>query len=515
MSYRSASVINSMIENKPCIVKCDISAWKINDLFLNESRMFCPDVFCNLYGDEVICVHNDSTDKENPKLNIRINEFISRIKNGEKLYAKDWHLFQFNKNLDLYRTPIEFQDDWLNWYWKRCKRGKDDYRFVYLGGKDTVTYVHHDVLYSYSWSINLYGTKKWTLFPTKDTKNLLKVNTADEYITDVREGRYDPDMFPGMKHTNPVEIIQEVGEAIFVPAGWYHMVENMGPLCPNNAKQTPLYANVTLSLNHNWINGFNIRESWRFLLRELHSVRREMWDFLEPSARGVVKSHSEAIGRSHIGSDFLFDRGGIDMSLQEWNKHCDLTLRVNSGLNFADFFEMVFSRVLCLCVVHREATGEMHSDLSIINSQCDDEIQYISVEKFRPIITEQICVDSQDKEVYGKLISDMIPSCPNGFRKEHHPVDGTNVCDKGGLYDSKNSTISNPSSIASSIVYPLSTFHFCMLEILYILDDLASLNPHVNLLEYMESIYEIPSEELEEIIRSFSDIVMKTFPNIS
>eukprot|EP00814_Leptocylindrus_danicus_P022377 CAMPEP_0116004240 /NCGR_PEP_ID=MMETSP0321-20121206/493_1 /TAXON_ID=163516 /ORGANISM="Leptocylindrus danicus var. danicus, Strain B650" /LENGTH=199 /DNA_ID=CAMNT_0003472521 /DNA_START=936 /DNA_END=1535 /DNA_ORIENTATION=- len=52
-----------------------------------------------------------------------------------------------------------------------------------------------------------------------------------------------------------IEIIQEVGETIFVPSGWYHQVENLED---------------TLSINHNWINGFNIKWSWDRIRRELN-----------------------------------------------------------------------------------------------------------------------------------------------------------------------------------------------------------------------------------------------------
>lgn len=40
-----------------------------------------------------------------------------------------------------------------------------------------------------------------------------------------------------------VEVIQGAGEAIFVPSGWTHSVENLED---------------TVSINHNWLNGFNV-----------------------------------------------------------------------------------------------------------------------------------------------------------------------------------------------------------------------------------------------------------------
>ncbi|CAN0242181.1 unnamed protein product, partial [Laminaria digitata] len=51
-------------------------------------------------------------------------------------------------------------------------KGKDDYRFVYIGPKGTWTPLHHDVLNSYSWSYNVCGSKHWTLFPPEATPDL-------------------------------------------------------------------------------------------------------------------------------------------------------------------------------------------------------------------------------------------------------------------------------------------------------------------------------------------------------
>ena len=48
-------------------------------------------------------------------------------------------------------------------------------------------------------------------------------------------------------------LLQGVGEAIFVPSGWHHTVENLED---------------TLSINHNWLNGLNMHWGWALLQRE-------------------------------------------------------------------------------------------------------------------------------------------------------------------------------------------------------------------------------------------------------
>lgn len=51
--------------------------------------------------------------------------------------------------------------------------------------------------------------------------------------------------FPSLQaaRDKAIEIIQGAGEALFVPSGWAHSVENLED---------------TISINHNWLNGFNV-----------------------------------------------------------------------------------------------------------------------------------------------------------------------------------------------------------------------------------------------------------------
>ena len=59
-----------------------------------------------------------------------------------------------------------------------------------------------------------------------------------------------------------IEVIQHAGEAIFVPSGWHHSVENLQD---------------TASINHNWINGFNVD----FAVQHLTSTWRRASHLLE------------------------------------------------------------------------------------------------------------------------------------------------------------------------------------------------------------------------------------------
>ena len=58
-------------------------------------------------------------------------------------------------------------------------------------------------------------------------------------------------------------LLQGTNEALFVPSGWHHSVDNLED---------------TLSINHNWLNGFNIHWGWQHLQEEHASAARAIED---------------------------------------------------------------------------------------------------------------------------------------------------------------------------------------------------------------------------------------------
>lgn len=116
------------------------------------------------------------------------------------------------------------------------------------------TPLHADVYCSFSWSANVTGRKKWTLFPPGEEKKLTNEQNQLQLL-------FDPEKNVDVKH---YVIIQEKGDAIFVPSGWYHQVENQLD---------------TISINHNWNNGCNIQFMWEILNKSLIDVEHEIGQF--------------------------------------------------------------------------------------------------------------------------------------------------------------------------------------------------------------------------------------------
>jgi hypothetical protein len=159
-----------------------------------------------------------------------------------------------------YSIPIYFQSDWLN---EKClAENEDDFRFVYMGGDGTSTPLHMDVLGTYSWSANICGQKRWRF--------------SKPYS---------------------IEFIQEPGDILFVPSEWYHDVTNIG---------------YTISINHNWLNAFNIFRIWKHLCLTLDDIEHRIDD-----CRSIMSD--------------------------TWYEHCQLILQANEGMNFASLYKLLYT----------------------------------------------------------------------------------------------------------------------------------------------------------------------------
>lgn len=315
---------NYMLENKPVIIEdVNINEWLLYNYFINkDSLKYSPELFLNICQNEIIPIHDNSqnSNHQNKIEDMEIKDFMNKINSGDSLYAKDWHIFQYISADKVYNIPEFFIDDWLNWYWKYCRNSVDDYRFVYIGGKDTTTGVHHDVLYSYSWSVNLYGKKIWRIWSPNEVSKLQSITLPKLHVSDARDGMYDLSKYPHVNETNPIIIEQDVNEVIFIPSGWYHMVENINSLTPN----------ITISLNHNWFNSYSLHLSWIYLLNQHHLVCHEIEMFYPNNSISSLD---------------------MCMSLEEWYQHSQFLLGLQAGMNLLEFISLICLRHYRLSLV--------------------------------------------------------------------------------------------------------------------------------------------------------------------
>ncbi|KAI4326716.1 hypothetical protein MLD38_032000 [Melastoma candidum] len=250
------------------------------------------------------------------------------------LYLKDWHFVREYPDYEAYRTPLFFKDDWLNLYLDHYRMHEDsearsetddvscsDYRFVYMGAKGSWTPLHADVFRSYSWSANVCGKKRW-LFLSPSQHHLVFDRHMKHSIYDIYD-EVSSTIFPNFEKSVWFECIQESGDIIFVPSGWYHQVHNMDD---------------TISINHNWFNGHNLTWIWDLLSRDYDEAKEYIEDI----------------------RDICDDFEGL----------CQRNLAANTGMNFSDFFtlmaRMAFANVSHLFSVLMSNKEEINDLSSVV-----------------------------------------------------------------------------------------------------------------------------------------------------
>ena len=226
-----------------------------------------PDVaaLARLFGEDEVSVHDSRGGTREMRLSEYIAWWTRRGGEGDEelgLYLKDWHCAALHPQYCAYETPACLGEDWLNEHWaspeQQQQRGESggDHRFVYIGPRGSSTRLHADVLFSYSWSVNVVGRKRWRLVPASERMHVSDAGTRPlaSWLSEL----------PATTATgsaplvHALEVVQEAGELLFVPSGWYHEVVNLED---------------TISINHNWLTAHNAEWALRRLRETLDDLR--------------------------------------------------------------------------------------------------------------------------------------------------------------------------------------------------------------------------------------------------
>ncbi|XP_041046591.1 2-oxoglutarate and iron-dependent oxygenase JMJD4 isoform X2 [Carcharodon carcharias] len=248
-----------LLPNYPCILSPEFTeSWRSRQRWVRGDGKPDFEHLLKNFGDFTVPVANCDVKEynANPKHNIPLRDYLSYWSEHREsgysspkgcLYMKDWHM---------HRTPF-----------------------------------HADVFRSYSWSANVCGRKKWLLFPPGQEEHLK--DRSGNLVYDAQSPNLqDRNHYPNYSQCcQPIEVVQEVGEVIFVPSSWHHQVYNLED---------------TISINHNWLNGCNIDIMWQFLQGELTAVQEEIGEWKN--------------------------------CMEGWHQHCQLLLKSCTGINYCEFY---------------------------------------------------------------------------------------------------------------------------------------------------------------------------------
>ncbi|CAG4998258.1 unnamed protein product [Parnassius apollo] len=230
-----------------------------------------------------------------------------------------------NENINVDYIISEY--DWLNEFAE--DNNEDDFMFVYIGPKESWTPFHSDVYSSYSWSVNIIGRKRWILLPPGE-ENKLKDRFGNLPLL------FNPQEANNVKF---FEVIQERGDAIFVPSGWHHQVVNILD---------------TISINHNFINASNVALVWEALQKNLIAVENEIEEFRDTPE---FITQCQLILKSVFGMDYtmflnLIIHIGSKRIQQFYGKNVLTFHKFSFGKNHILFDLNIISQLLCLIQKH-------------------------------------------------------------------------------------------------------------------------------------------------------------------
>ena len=119
----------------------------------------------------------------------------------------------------------------------RNRENQEPFSWVYLAPKNSTTALHVDVIHSSAWNLVITGKKFWVFFPEEQTRYL--------YAGRVNPFAPNLDKHQLYNSASPFVCVQEPGETVFTPSGWYHAVLNL---------------EMGVSLTENFINEHNYKK---------------------------------------------------------------------------------------------------------------------------------------------------------------------------------------------------------------------------------------------------------------
>lgn len=290
-------------------------------------------------------------DREERPLGDILDLWEKEDESGRTLYVKDWHQALLlekdgGKQDRVYTTPDVFQgqyhrgslmvrdlhqkpitDDWMTHH-ALTLDPPDDYRFTYAGPRGTYTPLHRDVYGSYSWSSNIVGRKRWWLIPPEHTDIVWTRPGGNEVVFDLRE--LDETLWRG----KVLQVVQEAGETIFVPSGWYHQVENLDFVSGRHtitSKRLLTERLQCISINQNFASSHIMPTIYRNLLESQARVEEAISD-----VKALLRDHAvQSIDSSKT----------VDSDVQpwefEWLNQVQSLLEMDAGWGLRGFWGMV------------------------------------------------------------------------------------------------------------------------------------------------------------------------------
>lgn len=210
------------------------SVWRHPEPLLNVLAREYGDVrLDDLQGTYGWCIRYSQASKQDA-LGIRtLGELLHLFQQGTEQPLPYLMHLSVNRNLQRLRhyfeDPAEFRPNWVGGAWADRIGGPE----LFVGQRGTgFGPIHVDHLAVHVGFYQLQGSKKFLLFPPDDGHYLYRYPGA-EFPWQLRNSRISgfaagiAERYPLIRKTSPMEITLHAGDALFLPANWWHTTLNL------------------------------------------------------------------------------------------------------------------------------------------------------------------------------------------------------------------------------------------------------------------------------------------------
>ena len=203
----------------PIVFKNASKIWKANGLFT-------PNYFRQHFGERVTTVRDQDYTMS------QIMDMVeSSTEDNPAPYPCIFNIPNKLPELIPLLTPLNLNYATPNWLESSLfKRGKwGGVTELFIGGPGgKFPYVHLDYYHLHAWINQLYGTKRFTVFP-KGQEELLYPKPDDPWRSDLNVFEPDYEKHPKFKEATPIHFTVDAGETLFIPAGTWHTAYSLTP----------------------------------------------------------------------------------------------------------------------------------------------------------------------------------------------------------------------------------------------------------------------------------------------
>ncbi|KAL1122795.1 hypothetical protein AAG570_003121, partial [Ranatra chinensis] len=155
---------------------------------------------------------------------VTIHELFELLKACENEKPDSWYYFDYKHVSEWFNNADALND--LSWEFMGLsgKTGKDS--TIWIGSKRSHTSCHMDT-YGYNVVAQLYGRKRWILFPPEETDHLKPSRVPYEESSIYSRINFSCGCST-IEGTSEIRmVILEPGDILYVPKNWWHYVENL------------------------------------------------------------------------------------------------------------------------------------------------------------------------------------------------------------------------------------------------------------------------------------------------